>query len=151
MRDTLEVGDRVIVSKLTYRFGDVERGDVVVFRSAAGEDGIGERIGDLGGSFGLGDSDEDFIKRVIALPGETVEIRRDRVFVDGVRIDEPYRLDDSRMRNMEEVVVPREHYFVMGDNRGASIDSRQGGPIHESQIVGRATLIGWPPGRWGRL
>ena len=151
MRDTLQVGDRVIVSKLTYRFRDVERGDVIVFGGTGGAGGFGDTLGDIGGAVGVGDREEDFIKRVVGLPGETISIRRNRVFIDGVPLEEPYRASGSRMRNMTEVVVPENHYFVMGDDRASSADSRDYGPIHRSQIIGRATMIVWPPGHWSGL
>ena len=128
MESTLQIGDRVLVNKLSYDFHDVNRGDLVVFERPDGNDG-GTR---------------DLIKRVLALPGETIEGRNGTVLVDGRVVDEPYLDDDVATSDFAPVTVGDDQVFVMGDNRGDSSDSRAFGPIEESDIVGRAFLRVWP-------
>ncbi len=156
MRDTLIEGDRVMVNKLAYRFGDPARGDVVVFDSpfADGNDGesiIGAVFRNIGESLGVASPETEFIKRIIALPGETIEISENQVVIDGVPLDEPYLRDGLRMPDFGPETVPAGFVFVMGDNRNQSQDSRFFGPIPEEDIVGRAFVTVWPPGRWGGL
>lgn len=152
MRDTLEIDDRVLVNKLSYRGGGPSRGDVVVFdRGPDREESIPASIvRNIAESIGLRTPEADLIKRVIGLPGETIEIRANTVFIDGGALDEPYTRN-RRMANMAPTVIPAEHYFVMGDNRGQSSDSRVFGPISRDQVIGRAFVIIWPPSRWGGL
>ena len=138
MEPTLDVGDRVLVNKLSYRFHDVNRGDVVVFErppgAATGEDG----------------EIKDLIKRVVAVGGDTIEARESEVYVNGERIDEDYLEPGTPTDNLPLKTIPVGHVFVMGDNRTNSEDSRIFGPIDEDDIVGRAfirvlpvTDIGW--------
>jgi signal peptidase I len=136
MLPTLEVGDRVLVNKLSYEFGDVDRGDVVVFDrpGGPGPDGIAE-----------------LIKRVVALPGETVEARDNQVFVDGEPLDEGYLRLDAVTSDFGPEVVPEGHVWVMGDNRAASDDSRRFKAIPLDDIVGRAFLTIWPAAEVGTL
>ncbi len=128
MVPTLEVGDRVFVNKFVYRFAEPERGDVVVFRSVEGEN-------------------EDLIKRVVALPGETVHAAGGRVYVDGRLLVEPYLPQATRTSDFAPVKVPAGHLWVMGDNRSRSFDSRFVGPVERDTVVGRAVLKIWPPAR----
>lgn len=139
MEQTLIENDRVIVNKLSYRLHDVNRGDLVVFRRPPSEPPT--EIPEL-------------IKRVIALPGETIEGRDGIVYIDGQRLVEPYVAEDSSLGAMGSfgpVLVPEGHVFVMGDNRNNSRDSRVFGPIEEDSIVGRAFILVWPPSRWAFL
>ena len=135
MYSTLETGDRVFVNKLSYRLHDPNRGDVVVLHEVSGA------------------SERDLIKRVIALPGETVEMSNCQVKVDGRTLVEPY-LDPEVVtlnncgQNFEPLLVPDDHVFVMGDNRGGSQDSRAIGPISEDDLVGRAFVVFWPRSDW---
>ena len=145
MESTLQPQDRVLVNKLSYRLHDVNRGDVVVFDRVTSPD-----------------RHDDLIKRVIALPGETIEIRSCTVYVDGVRLEEPY-LDDESLAQVDPVarcgshtdanatVVPPEMVYVMGDNRQQSFDSRDFGPIEIDKIRGRAFLVMWPLSAWAFL
>lgn len=145
MESTLQPQDRVLVNKLSYRLHDVNRGDVVVFDRVTSPD-----------------RHDDLIKRVIALPGETIEIRSCTVYVDGVRLEEPY-LDDELLAQVDPVarcgshtdanatVVPPEMVYVMGDNRQQSFDSRDFGPIEIDKIRGRAFLVMWPLSAWAFL
>jgi signal peptidase I len=154
MEDTLEINDRVLVNKLSYRIGDVQRGQVVVFDPEDGGDDesiIGKIVRNVAESIGLVTPESDLIKRVIALGGDTVQIRDNTVFVNGEPIDEPYLRDGSFMRDFGPVNVPEGHVFVMGDNRNFSSDSREIGSIPEDRIVGRAFTIIWPPSRWSGL
>lgn len=158
MRSQLIEGDRVVVSKISYVLHEPRRGDIVVFDSPTDDDG-----GDGGpapvrfirGLFEamgvLRPSEEEFIKRIIALPGETVDIRDGRVFIDGQELVEPY-LDPGTVTVAGggvqlPVTVPDDSYWVMGDSRPNSSDSRAFGPIDEDSIVGRAIFVIWPPGR----
>jgi signal peptidase I len=132
---TLHDGDRVFVNKLSYRLHDPHRGDVVVLHEV--EPGL----------------DRDLIKRVIALPGETIEMRNCEVRIDGVILDEPY-LDPEVVTpnncgaDIPPTLVPGDHVFVMGDNRPQSQDSRVIGPIDEADLVGRAFVVFWPTSHW---
>ena len=129
MEPTLKVQDRVIVNKLSYDFHDVHRGDIIVFKSPPGEETA---------------SVKDLIKRVIALPGETVEARDGHILIDGQPLQEPYLVDGVTTGEMEPHKVPAGHLWVMGDNRPNSKDSRFFGAIDEDLIVGRAFVRVWP-------
>ncbi len=121
----------IIVSRLSYLVGEPQRGDVVVFHYPM-------------------ESDRDFIKRVIGLPGETVTILEGRVYIDGKLLDEPYIENFCRGKSCDgEWVIGPDEYFVLGDNRGASKDSQDFGPVGEEYIVGRAFVRYWPPSDWG--
>jgi signal peptidase I len=153
MEDTLQIGDRVIVNKLAYRIGDPSRGDVVVFEPETfQQESVLRKVSrNLLESIGLRTPQSDLIKRVIGLPGETIEIRSNSVYVDGNPIDEPYLPAGLVMADQGPWQVPEGHYFVMGDNRNSSNDSRVFGAIERGRIVGRAFAIVWPPSRWGGL
>jgi signal peptidase I len=153
MLDTLQIGDRVIVNKLSYRIGDPNRGDVVVFEPETFEsESLVTKVSrNLLESVGLRTPESDLIKRIIALPGETLEIRGNQVYIDDRPLAEPYLPPNIRMNDYGPFTVPADTYFVMGDNRGSSNDSRRFGPIDRSRIVGRAFSVVWPPSRWGGL
>lgn len=156
MRDTLLEGDRVMVNKLAYRFGEPGHGDVVVFDSPlgapnGGENLLGAVVRNIGESLGLSTPDTALIKRVIALGGETIEIRNSTVFVNGSPIDEPYLSPAVQMPDYGPLEIPADHIFMMGDNRNQSEDSRRFGPVPESSVIGRAFVRVWPPSRWGGL
>jgi len=134
MVSTLHPGDRVFVNKLSYRLHDPNRGDVVVLHELTGT------------------TERDLIKRVIALPGETIEIDDCNVYIDGNRLDEPY-LDPNVVAStvwceFGPVTVEPDHVFVMGDNRPGSSDSRMLGSIPEGDLVGRAFVVFWPRSDW---
>ena len=153
MEPQLEVGDRVLVSRTSYRLHDVRRGDIVVFPSPQGapdpDRNIVEGVAtDLLEAVALRKPDEDeLIKRIIGLPGETISARDGTVVIDGRRLEEPYLADDVATLDFGPVFVPAGHVFVMGDNRGNSSDSRVIGPIDVDTIVGRAIGRIWPPDR----
>lgn len=147
MQTTLFDNNRVLVNKLSYKLHGIGRGDVVVF----------DRVTTNGGTV----NHDDLIKRVIALGGDTLEIKKCVVFLNGVALEENY-LDaqdlaqsdlNSRCRvvNLAEQVVPKGKIFVMGDNRSESFDSRMFGPIDEDLVVGRAFMVVWPLNKIGLL
>lgn len=147
METTLSGNDRVLVNKLEYRFGKIDRGDIVVFDRVTTNNGVVEH--------------DDLIKRVVALGGESIEIKKCVVYIDDAPLAEPY-LDDESMANqnlaercrvvdMPKMEVPDGSLFVLGDNRAESFDSRSFGVISESLILGRAFAVVWPPGRFGGL
>jgi signal peptidase I len=139
MDPTLEVGDRVLVNKLSYRLHDVHRGDVVVFERPDTAEGPDDGI-------------EDLIKRVIAVGGDTIEARNGLVYVNGERVDESdYLVSGTPTDGLPLTEVPEGHVFVMGDNRTNSQDSRRFGPVPEDTIVGRAFIRVLPLGDIGWL
>jgi len=133
MIPTLQINDRVLVNKFIYRFTEPERGDIVVFQSVES-------------------ADQDLIKRVVGLPGDEIAVRGGKLFVNGEPQKEPYtneKLPD--VSYFARTTVPKNHVFVMGDNRGNSQDSRVFGPLPKENIEGEAFLRFWPPGRIGLL
>jgi signal peptidase I len=144
METTLFQPNRVLVNKLSYKIGDIGRGDVVVF----------DRVTSNGRSV----QHDDLIKRVIALPGESVSIKACVVHIDGQVLEESYLPERDvsqtdlvarcRQPDMAPVLVPDEQVFVLGDNRPQSMDSRVFGPVDKKSIVGRAFVVIWPIGRW---
>jgi signal peptidase I len=144
MVPTLKVGDRVLVNKLSYDLHDVNRGDIVVFKAPPAA-----QSGNI----------EDLVKRVIGLPGDTLEARDNdgqvcagettnmcRIYVNGHRLHEPYLPDGTSTDNLPATKVPAGHIFMMGDNRQSSRDSRVFGTIKESAVIGRVFVRIWPPG-----
>ena len=168
MRDTLKVNDRILVTKVPYYFHDPQRGDVIVFSEPDPAKQV--HRGAVDGFFhwliqGVGfqkPDNQDFIKRVIGVPGDTVWAEHGKVFVNGVKINEPYVKGPTQ--SFDKVKVPPDLYFVLGDNRGASQDSRFGlgviadpkkmpgiGFIPRDDIIGKAWVIVWPKDNWGTL
>jgi signal peptidase I len=136
MVPTLKKNDRVLVNKLAYRLHDVHRGDIIVFHAPPGAATTGVK---------------DLIKRVIGLPGETIEGRDGVIYIDGKPLDEPYLPPDVRSREFDPEKVPEKRYWVLGDNRQDSRDSTYFKSIPESSIIGRAFVRIWPPGDIGLL
>ena len=131
MVPTLKVEDRLLVNKFIYRFTEPDRQDIIVFES-------------------VDDPDEDLIKRVVALPGDTVAVRRGHLILNGKRQDEPYLNKNLPDRSFyAKTKVPRNHVFVMGDNRANSYDSRFFGPVPNENLVGEVSLRFWPTDRFG--
>lgn len=159
MVPTLEIDDRVLVNKLEYQVQEPERGDVVVFDSPyRDESADAESFRDLvartiAESLGIRTSGtpDDFIKRVIAVPGETIEVVDNQVLIDGEPIDEPYLPPGVRMPDFGPVTIAPGELFMMGDNRNSSSDSRVFGPISQEEVVGRAFVLMWPFDRWKGL
>jgi signal peptidase I len=136
MLPTIEEGEYIMVSKATFFFNDPQRGDIIVFHSPQ-------------------DPNTDLIKRIIAVPGDTVEIRDDKVSVNGTTSAEPYTLEPPHYLMLPEEIPPG-HYFVLGDNRNNSSDSHRGWIVDSQRvltvprqnIVGKAWITYWPPYRW---
>ncbi len=131
MLPMLEDGERIIVNKFIYRFHSIERGDVVVFWYPR-------------------DPSVSFIKRVVGLPGDSVEVRAGTVYVNGQRLQEDYV--DAKFRDDESyspVDVRRGYYYVLGDHRNSSNDSRSWGEVPEKYIYGRAVFRFWPLSKIG--
>jgi signal peptidase I len=151
MESTLNISDRVLVEKVSYRFGDIEHGDVVVFvHDEAGAEPAGPSnpvagfFSSLGQAVGVvPPSDRDFIKRVIGLPGDTIDCDG-KVIRNGQKLTETYLDPGVTTTGCERTKVQPGELFVMGDNRTNSQDSRAFGPIRESDVVGRAFVRIWP-------
>jgi signal peptidase I len=129
MEPNFHEGQRVVVNKAVYFFGDPQRGDVIIFKPPIS-------------------SDEDFIKRVIGLPGDTVEVKNQSVYVNGVKLVEPY-VAEVPSYVMPKIEVPKDKYFVLGDNRNHSNDSHNNWYADRKDIRGKAWLSTWPPDDWG--
>jgi signal peptidase I len=126
MLPRLEDRDRLFINKFVYHFAAIERGDVVVFHYPR-------------------DPEKSYIKRVIALPGDTLRIDHGSVFVNGTLLREPYVPRVYRdNRSVAEMVIPADSYYMMGDHRSISSDSRDFGPVDRSLIYGKATFVYWP-------
>ena len=145
MQTTLMPQDRVLVNKMSYKLHDIHRGDVIVF------DRVTNQV-----------QHDDLIKRVLGLPGETLEIRSCIVYIDGVQVDEPYLNPEQTSQiepsarcgshtDMAPIEVPEDMVFVMGDNRVQSFDSRDFGPIDTDKVRGRAFVVIWPASAWAWL
>lgn len=131
MEPTILVGDRVWTDKLFLRFGQIERGDILVFDPPI-------------------DSEVSFIKRVVGLPGEEVVIAHGKVWVDGEPLDEPYIAEAPRY-HYGPVKIPDGMYLMLGDNRNESLDGHVWGLVARGQITARAAFRIWPAGRWGAI
>lgn len=132
MIPTIEINDHVIVNKLSYRFSEPKRGDIIVFHE-----------------------DIDLIKRVIGLPGEEIDLRDGKVFINGEPLEENY-LNEPMDTNLLGILefpfqIPEDTYFVMGDNRNESQDSRYFGSIHKNKVFAKAGLRIWPLKSFGFL
>jgi signal peptidase I len=126
MLPRLEDRDRLFINKFVYHFEDIHRGNVVVFHYPR-------------------DPQKSYIKRVIALPGDRLRIERGEVYLNGRHLPEPYVPDEYRdMKSMPETVIPADEYFMMGDHRSISSDSREFGPVDRELIYGKAVFVYWP-------
>lgn len=128
MEPTLHTNDRVIVEKITYRFRPPQRGDIVVVQ--------------------INGRSQPLIKRIVGLPGETIAIRNGQVYINGRPLQEPY-LAQPTHGYLPPTRIPPLSYFVLGDNRDSSNDSRSFGPVPRDAILGRAFLRYWPPSQIG--
>ena len=139
MRPTLMEGDKLFVNKFIYRFKPMERGDIVVFRYP-------------------GEPKKDFIKRLVAFEGETVEIRDGKIYIDGKILDEAetfgkfyYYNHDPFGGPNEKIKIPKDAYYVLGDNSANSTYSRFWGFVPKKNVIGKAIFRWWPPGRMGKI
>ncbi len=129
MKPSFYTGQRLLVNKAVYYFHEPEWADVIVF----------EPVGGRGA---------DYIKRIIALPGDTVEVKKEAVYVNGSRLDESY-INNAPRYTIKQQKIPENKYFVLGDNRNNSDDSHNGWLVPRQNIVGKAWLSIWPPDEWG--
>jgi signal peptidase I len=127
MNPTLQNGEYILVNRLSYKTGQPARGDIIVFRLP-------------------GDETQDLIKRVIGLPGDTVQIRDGIVTINGAKLEEPYIAQNPLY--FGEWTVPEDNLFVLGDNRNDSRDSHQWGLLPLENVIGKSILIYWPPAEW---
>jgi len=138
MDNTFHNGEYILTNKLAYKFGSPHRGDVVVFSSPDNKD-------------------IDFIKRIIALPGEKIRIENNTIYINGKALKEQYiegqtlTLEDAYLKEGQEEIIPNGHIFVMGDNRQRSSDSRMFGPVPTQDIIGRVFFRYFPPEKIGTI
>ncbi len=129
MEPNFEDGQRLVINKAVYHFHEPQRGDVIVFHPPI--------------------SPEDtYIKRLIALPGDTVEVKNEVVYINGSKLDEPY-IKEPPHYTIPSKKIPNDEYFVLGDNRNNANDSHNGWTVPRQDIVGKAWLSIWPPLHWG--
>lgn len=131
MAPSIQDGDRILVDPVSYMFGEIERGDIVVLQYPL-------------------DPSVDYIKRVVGLPGDRIVIEDGAVWVNDERLDEPYVLGPDGGTRLVAEVLPA-HYFVLGDNRARSCDSREFGQVPQGYVRGKVELRVWPPERVGRI
>lgn len=138
MEPTFDTGDYILTSKITYKFDKPERGDIIVFKSPR-------------------NPDIDYIKRIIGLPGDTIMVKNGQVFINGVFINEAYLGGETNifeggfLKEEAEVIVPENHFFVMGDNRPRSSDSREFGFVPENDVIGKVFFRYYPVSKWGSI
>jgi signal peptidase I len=160
MEPTLAIGQRVLVDRVSKHFTSFHRGDIVVFKPPVGADQENQ----------CGDpnkppdeacpkptpqkSNTNFIKRIIGLPGDRLKVIRGHAYINGKELNEPYIRPDASCpicNEPREITIPPGHFFMMGDNRGESDDSRDWGPVPKGWIIGKAFFTYWPPHRIGTL
>jgi signal peptidase I len=132
MNPTIKAGDRILVDKLAFHLHPVERGDIIVFRRPAAAT--------------CGEGLDDFVKRVIGLPGETISGKDGQVYIDGKRLAEPWlpKVSTTYTATFGPDKIPAGDYFMMGDHRTTSCDSRYWGPIKRSAVIGEVVMRIWP-------
>jgi signal peptidase I len=160
MEPTLDIGQRILVNRFVYHFKDPKIGDIVVFHPPAGADngtecGVTPKRGEPCSEPTQAESSQNFIKRIVAGPGDTLSVEDGHPVVNGVeKADEPYINPCGGVEacNLpKKITIPPDMYFMMGDNRGASDDSRFWGPVPRDWIIGEAFATYWPPDRIGTL
>jgi signal peptidase I len=162
MAPTLERGDRILVCRICTDLGDVDRGDIIVFSNPhpgppTDRGLIGGVVHWLGEGIGVAQPEnKDYVKRVIGLPGDVIELHDGTLFLNGVAMDEPYLNPEPDTHPYGPVTVPDGMLFVLGDNRAHSGDSRFPPPtglgfVPEDSVIGKAFVIVYPPSRWGWL
>jgi signal peptidase I len=161
MEPTLDVGQRVLVDRVTGHFGDPERGDIIVFHPPKGAEqktaqacGVTPKPGQPCPQGTPERSDQNFIKRVVAVGGDRVRIDHNHAIVNGKRQKDGFAhlTPCSNVCTLRtEITIPPGHFFMMGDNRGESDDSRDWGPVPKKWVIGQAFFTYWPPKRIGTL
>lgn len=133
MMPNMPEGEFILTDQVSYKFREAKRGEIIVFKPP------------------IPNSSDEYIKRIIGLPGETVNIYNRSVYINGIKLEEPYlpegidTLEGSLFKNSRSVITPPGHYFVLGDNRMSSLDSRAWGFVPKENITGKAWLVYWPP------
>ena len=158
MEPTLDVGQRVLVDRVRFHFRDPKVGDIVVFKPPKGAD-----LSQCGRSHPDDQpcsvetpqrSSTNFIKRIVAVPGDRLSVKAGRVFING-KLRDPWHINRDASCSIcnlpKPITIPAGHYYMMGDNRGESDDSRQWGPVPRKWIIGKAFFTYWPPKRVGTL
>ena len=158
MVPTLTVNQRVLVDRVSFRFSEPSRGDIVVFKPPRGADenlcGVRHSSESACPKPTRERSDTNFIKRVVAVGGDRIKVIDGSVYLNGKRQRETFTRPDAQCEicNLpEEITIPKGHYFMMGDNRGESADSREWGPVPKDWMIGNAFMTYWPPGKIGGL
>jgi signal peptidase I len=158
MEPTLDIGQRVLVDRVTKHFSSFHRGDIVVFKPPKGADtddcGVNHPATEPCPRPTPQKSDTNFIKRIVGVPGDRLKVLAGRVYIDGKPLKEPYIRPDAACDLCNEpqaITIPPGSFFMMGDNRGQSADSREWGPVPKNWIIGKAFFTYWPPGRIGTL
>jgi signal peptidase I len=160
MEPTLDIGQRVLVDRVSKHFTSFHRGDIVVFKPPKGADseaqcGVPTKPPDEPCPKPTPQkSDTNFIKRIIGLPGDRLKVIRGHAYINGKELNEPYIRPDASCpicNEPREITIPPGHFFMMGDNRGESDDSRDWGPVPKGWIIGKAFFTYWPPHRIGTL
>ena len=129
MEPNFQEGQRILVSKIAYRLHEPERGDVIILHPPFNPEAV-------------------YIKRIIALPGDTVEVKMGAVYVNDSKLDEPY-IKEPPTYTLDKEKIPENEYFVLGDNRNNANDSHKGWTLPRQNIIGKAWLSFWPPKEWG--
>ncbi len=132
MEPSLQNGQQLLINKVLYYFREPERGDVIILHPPPP----------------YSPETDPFIKRIIALPGDTIEVKNGAVYVNGLKLDEPY-IKEPPAYNLQLKKIPENEYFVLGDNRNNASDSHNGWTVPRQNIIGKAWLSIWPPGEWG--
>ena len=132
MEPSLQDGQQLLINKVVYHLHEPERGDIIIFHPP----------------LPYSPKATSFIKRIIALPGDTVEVKNGAVYVNGSKLDEPY-IKESPTYNLQQKKIPENEYFVLGDNRNNANDSHTGWTLPRQNILGKAWLSVWPPDKWG--
>jgi signal peptidase I len=129
MEPNFQEGERLLVNKLAYHFSEPERGDVIILHPPSDPKAI-------------------YIKRIIGLPGDTVEVKEGAVYINGIKLDEPY-IKEPPAYTFHKKIIPENEYFVLGDNRNNANDSHTGWTMPRQNIIGKAWLAFWPPEKLG--
>jgi signal peptidase I len=130
MEPNIDIGQRILINKMAYKFGEPQRGDVIYYKSP--------------------DGDLDQMKRIIGIPGDIVEVRDGIVTINGHQITEPY-VSNKAAYTVLQYQVAENNYFVLGDNRNNSNDSSTGWTVPKENILGKAWIFTWPPDKWGGI
>ncbi|MFZ5943756.1 MAG: signal peptidase I [Bacillota bacterium] len=132
MEPTLLINDRIVVTRFSYWFSEPQRGQVVVFKYPL-------------------EPKKDYVKRLIGLPGEKIQIIDSKLYINDILVEEPYLIEGLKIGDFGPMEIPEKKYFMMGDNRNNSSDSRVWGFVDEELLIGKAQYIYWPLDRMGRI